>query len=163
MRCNLLKIDEMLFSITTVRSLFRFLLSTAFLAHSGFAQSAADTAFQQAVVVEVPDTSAFAFASYTVPHGKRLVIRYLAVSAPVPVGQRFTSSVQSTVLGISVEFPQLYFTQNNGDGTEQVVSTQALTIQADGDTVVYMQVFRKVPRGRTQVTFVVSGDLIPMP
>lgn len=149
--------------MTSVRGLFRLLLPILCIAHSGLAQSPGDTAFQQSIVVDLPDSSAFAFASYTIPRGKRLVIRYLAVSAPVPAGQRFTSSVQTTVLGSSAEYPQVYFAQSNGDGTDQLISAQSLTIQADGDTTVYLQVFRKIPRGRTQITFVISGDLIPMP
>ena len=149
--------------MTSVRGLFRLILSVLLIGHYGFSQSPGDTAFQQAIVLELPDVSGFAFASYTVPHGKRLVIRYLAVSGSILTGQRFTSSIQTTLLGTSVEYPQLYFAQNNGDGTDQLISTQTLTIQADGDTTVYLQVFRKVPRGRSQITFVISGDLIPMP
>ena len=127
------------------------------------AQSPGDTAFQKAFQLDVPDTSGFSFATFTVPHGKRLMIRYLASSGTVPNGQRFWSSVQTTLLGSLADFPQLYATQDNGDGTDQAVSGQVVSIQADGDTTVYFQVFRRVAKGGIRVVFVVSGDLIPMP
>lgn len=119
-----------------------------------------DTAFQRSIKLEVPDSSGFAFATFTVPAGKHLIIRYLAVTATLPSGERFTSSVQATLHGDVVEFPQAYLPQSNGDGTDEMVSNQIVTIQADGDTTVYFQVFRRVPRGSIRVVFALSGDLI---
>ena len=127
------------------------------------AQTAPDTAFQKSFRLDVPDASGFAFSSYTVPAGKRLLIRYLAVSATIASGHRLTSSVQATAGGESSEFPQLYSAQSNGDGTDELVSNQATTIQADSGTTVYFQVFRRVPKNAVRVVFVISGDLLTMP
>lgn len=127
------------------------------------AQSVSDTAFQWSVKLDIPDSSGFSFASYTVPTGKRLVIRYLSVTSTLPSGQRLTSSVQTTLKGAEAEFAQAYVSQNNSDGTDEVVSSQATLMQADGDTTVYFQVFRKVARGGIRVVFAFSADLIPLP
>ncbi len=124
---------------------------------------ASDTAFQQSFRLDVADSSGFSFATLTVPAGKRLIIRYLAVTSTLPSGQRFTSSVQATVQGATAEFAQAYLSQSNGDGTDELVNNQAVTIQADGDTTVYFQVFRRVPKGVIRVVFAVSGDLVPLP
>ena len=143
--------------------LLRYAFAFALLLRPAVAQNPADTAFQQSFLVDVPDASGFAFVSYTVPHGKRLVIRYLAAWATVSSGQRLTSTVQTTLLGNTADFPQAYIAQNNGDGTDQLVSNQTVTIQGDGDSIVYFQIFRRVASGPVHATFVVSGDLIPMP
>lgn len=143
--------------------LFPYALAFALMLRPAQAQNPADTAFQQAFSLDVPDSSGFAFVTYTVPHGKRLVIRYLAAWANVSAGQRFTSTVQTTLLGAAADFPQVYVTQSNGDGTDQLVSNQTVTIQSDGDSLVYFQIFRRVANGPIHATFVVSGDLIPMP
>ncbi len=121
-----------------------------------------DTAFQQSVRLEVPDSSGFSFATVTVPTGKRLIIRYLSVTCTLPSGQRFTSSVQATLRGATAEFAQAYVAQSNGDGTDELVNNQAVTIQADSDTTVYFQVFRRIPKGGIRVIFAFSGDLIPI-
>lgn len=145
--------------------LLRGSLGLLLLMRAASAQSTtADTAFQQSFQIDVPDSSGFSFVSYAVPHGKRLVVRYLAASGTVVSGQRFTTSVQTTLLGATADFPQVYTAQNSsGDGSDDLVSNQAVTIQADGDTTVYLQVFRRVVKGAIRVTFVMSGDLIPMP
>ncbi len=121
-----------------------------------------DTVFQQSVRLDVPDSSGFSFATITVPTGKRLIIRYLAVTSTLPSGQRFTSSVQATARGNTAEFAQAYVAQSNGDGTDELVSNQQVTIQADGDTTVYFQVFRRIPKGGIRVIFAFSGDLVPI-
>jgi len=136
-------------------------LAVAVFSVVAFAQNP-DTVFQQSVRLDVPDSSGFAFAIVNVPTGKRLIIRYLAVTCTVPSGQRFTSSVQATVRGNTAEFPQAYVSQSNGDGTDELVSNQKVTIQADGDTAVYFQVFRRIPKGGIRVVFAFSGDLIPI-
>jgi len=119
-----------------------------------------DTAFQRSIKLEIPDASGFAFATFTVPAGKHLTIRYLAVTATLPSGQRFTSSVQATLHGDVAEFAQAYRPQSNGDGTDELVSNQVVTIQADAGTTVYFQVFRRIPKGSVRVVFALSGDLI---
>jgi len=138
-------------------------LSLALLSAPASAQTPGDTAFQQSFRLDVPDASGFSFMTFEVPAGKRLVIRYLAVSADLPSGQRFTSGVQAMLRGVAADFPQAYTIQPNGDGTDSVVSNQPVTIQADGGTTIYFQVFRRIPRGAIRVFFAVSGDLVAMP
>ncbi len=144
---------------------FSALKSTFFIALFTAAAPAqtSDTAFQQSIRLDVPDSSGFSFATLTVPTGKRLIIRYLAVTSTLPSGQRFTSSVQATVRGDTAEFAQAYSPQSNGDGTDELVNNQVVTIQADGDTTIYFQVFRRIPKGGIRVIFAVSGDLVALP
>jgi len=139
------------------------LFCLALLTGTASAQNTADTAFQWSVKLDIPDSSGFSFASYTVPTGKRLIIRYLAATSTLLSGQRLTSSLQATLRGFTAEFPQAYAAQSNGDGTDEVVSTQAGVIQADGDSTVYFQVFRKIPKGGIRIVFAMSGDLVTMP
>ena len=122
---------------------------------------AGDTAFQRSIKLDIPDASGFAFATLTVPTGKRLIIRYLTVTATLPSGQRFTSSVQASLRGEVAEFPQAYIWQSNDDGTDELVSGHLVMIQAEGDSTVYFQVFRRIPKGGVRVVFALSGDLVP--
>lgn len=140
----------------------KFIFFFALFPTAALAQTA-DTVFQQSIRLDVPDSSGFSFATLTVPTGKRLIIRYLAVTSTLPSGQRFTSSVQAAVRGGTAEFAQAYSPQSNGDGTDELVNNQAVTIQADGDTTIYFQVFRRIPKGGIRVIFAISGDLVPLP
>jgi hypothetical protein len=146
--------------MTRFRSLMLLLLIVDFAGHLSGQTAAGDTAFQRSIKLDVPDSSAFAFATLIVPAGKRLIIRYLAVTATLPSGQRFTSSLQASLHGEVAEFAQAYLSQSNGDGTDELVSSQLVTIQAESDSTVYFQVFRKIPKGGIRVVFALSGDLV---
>jgi len=145
------------------RLLCRSLVALGFVGTATAQTADTSNAVQQTFRLDVPDSSAFGFMSYLVPVGKRLVINYLAVSATVPSGQRFTTSVQTTLNGTSVDFAQSFVTQNNGDGTDEAVSNQSVQLLADSGTTVYFQVFRRVWRGPFRTTFAFSGQLVPQP
>ena len=123
----------------------------------------APSGFQRSYSVDIPATSDFGYANIAVPSGKRLTLQFVSVWGEAGAGTKATVSINATVASQPSEFHIPVQIQNTSDGSESLVGAQAVQITADGDTMVYLQVFKAHATSALKVTFAVSGQLQPMP
>jgi hypothetical protein len=139
------------------------LLGLVFLAPSFLAgQTALTVPFQQHVSVTAAIGAGGTFGTVSVPLGYRLVIEYVSASGSAPTGEKVMLSVQTTVNGDTATYYIPTQVQVSAEGRDTFIGNQMMKIYAESPQV-YVQCLRVKPDGTfVQVSFNISGYLIPI-
>jgi len=124
---------------------------------------AANEPFQQEVELSIGPANSAAYASISVPSGKRLVIEYLSLFGDLPAGQKLSVSLATIVSGLRASYRPQILTQDAGDGTLSVSANQVMRVYGDPGTIVSINATRNSSSGSSPLTVSVSGYYINLP
>jgi hypothetical protein len=118
-------------------------------------------AFQIDQLVLISDGSLAGSRSFTVPAGKRLVIRYVSAHANLPTGQKLNRLTLETVLGVRIVPHRFVPVFTGPQGTLDFFAVaQDTQLYADGGSTVLIVATRSDASGTGIVHVSVSGYLI---
>jgi hypothetical protein len=117
--------------------------------------------FQRSYLLDIPATSDWGYATIIVPSGKSLTLQFVSVWGQAGVGTKASVSISATVASQQSTFYIPITIQNTSDGLDSLVAAQPVQIIADGDTTVYLQVFKAHATSAAKLSVSVSGQLQP--
>jgi hypothetical protein len=122
----------------------------------------APSVFQRSYLLDIPAASDWGYATINVPSGKSLTLQFVSVWGEAGPGTKASVSISATVGGQQSTFHIPVTVQNTADGLDSLVAAQPVQIAAEGDTVVYLQVFKAHATGPVKLSVSVSGQLQPV-